>query len=106
MTDRLLISQREACQRLGVSRPTLIAEIEAGRLRYVLVGRRRKFTPAELAAYIERQVRQCETVVGVGKSGIAAWSPRERVRRSSTRISPWAENAFERALARRIETKP
>jgi excisionase family DNA binding protein len=33
MADRLLISQREACERLGVSRLTLIAEIEAGRLR-------------------------------------------------------------------------
>jgi excisionase family DNA binding protein len=40
MADRLPLSHREACQRLGVSRLTLIAEIEAGRLRYVLVGKR------------------------------------------------------------------
>jgi hypothetical protein len=32
MTNRLLISQRETCALLGISRPTLIAEIKAGRL--------------------------------------------------------------------------
>jgi excisionase family DNA binding protein len=52
MTDRLLISQGEACQRLGVSRLTLIREIEAGRLRYVLVGKKRRFSPSELEAYV------------------------------------------------------
>ena len=30
MVDRLLLSQREACQRLGVSRLTLIAETRKG----------------------------------------------------------------------------
>ena len=59
-TERLLIRQGEACQRLGISRMTLIAEIEAGRLRYVLVGRRRKFKPGDLEAYIERQGRGCD----------------------------------------------
>jgi excisionase family DNA binding protein len=48
MTDRLLISQGEAARQLGVSRLTLIAEIERGRLRYVLVGKRRKFKPEDL----------------------------------------------------------
>lgn len=57
MSDPLLVSQSEACRRLGVSRPTLIAEIKAGRLSYVRVGRRRKFKPGQLEAYIERQVQ-------------------------------------------------
>jgi excisionase family DNA binding protein len=52
MADRLLISQLGACERLGVSRLTLLRKIEAGRLRDVLVGKRRKFTPQELAAHI------------------------------------------------------
>jgi excisionase family DNA binding protein len=45
MAEPLLIPQGEACKRLGVSRATLVAEIDAGRLRYVLVGKRRKFKP-------------------------------------------------------------
>ena len=54
---RLVISQSEACRALGVTTDTLNAEIEAGRLRYVLVGRRKKFKPSDLANYIERQTR-------------------------------------------------
>lgn len=57
MADRLLIKQSEACARLGISRLTLIREINAGRLRYVLVGKRRKFKPEDLTSYIERQGR-------------------------------------------------
>lgn len=57
MTDRLLIKQKEACERLGISRVTLIREINEGRLRYVLVGKRRKFKPEDLTNYIERQGR-------------------------------------------------
>lgn len=43
MVERLLISQRDACKALGIARKTLIEEINQGRLRYVLVGKRRKF---------------------------------------------------------------
>jgi len=53
MSERLLISQGEACRRLGVSRPTLVGEIAAGRLRYVLIGKRRKFRPLDLESYVE-----------------------------------------------------
>jgi excisionase family DNA binding protein len=73
MTDRLLISQREACQRLGISRPTLVGEIKAGRLRYVLVGKRRKFRQVDLETYVERQARGCD--------GTEIWSPGSRRRR-------------------------
>jgi len=48
MGELLLISQGEAARQLGVSRLTLIAEIDKGRLRYVLVGSRRKFKPEDL----------------------------------------------------------
>jgi excisionase family DNA binding protein len=54
---RLLLSQREAAEMLGVSQRTLLAEIDAARLRYVLVGKRRKFKPGDLESYIERQGR-------------------------------------------------
>ena len=55
--DRLLIKQSEACEQLGISRVTLIREITEGRLRYVLVGKRRKFKPEDLTSYVERQGR-------------------------------------------------
>jgi excisionase family DNA binding protein len=57
MADRLLIKQKEACEQLGISRVTLIREITEGRLRYVLVGKRRKFKPEDLTSYVERQGR-------------------------------------------------
>jgi len=55
--ERLLISQDEAAALLGISRRTLVTEIERGRLRYVLVGKRRKFRPDDLTAYITGQER-------------------------------------------------
>lgn len=54
---RLLIPQTEVCRAFGITSETLTQEIEAGRLRYVLVGSRRKFKPGDLANYIERQTR-------------------------------------------------
>jgi excisionase family DNA binding protein len=80
MAEPLLIRQGEACKRLGVSAATLKAEITAGRLRYVLVGKRRKFKPGDLDAYIERQGRGCD-------GNNEAWSP------SGAMGSPaWYEN--------------
>lgn len=55
--DRLLIQQGEACRALGISKETLALEIEAGRLRYVLIGTRRKFKPSDLANYLQQQER-------------------------------------------------
>lgn len=60
MAERLLYSQVEAAVMLGVSRLTLISEIEAGRLRYVLVGKRRKFKVSDIAAIIDRERRALE----------------------------------------------
>jgi len=54
---RLLIPQTEVCRAFGITSETLTQEIEAGRLRYVLVGSRKKFKPSDLANYIERQTR-------------------------------------------------
>jgi hypothetical protein len=52
--DRLLIGQPEARRALGMSKPTMDGEIEAGRLEYVLVGKRRKFLRVDLSNYIEK----------------------------------------------------
>jgi excisionase family DNA binding protein len=86
--DRLLIPQQEACERLGVSRLTLIREIEAGRLCYVLVGKRQWFSPQELA-YCERQVRGCD--------GSQLWSLKARRTAIATARSTAID--FESALA-------
>src|SRR5262249_19063704 len=97
--ERLLIGQGEACKRLGVSRATLIAEIDAGRLRYVLVGKRRNFKPSDLGAYIERQGRGCD-----GRGG--PWSAGDGPgRRPITKTSPSRVFDFEEAL-RRTTRKP
>src|ERR1051325_11734726 len=60
MAERLLISQGEAARQLGISRLTLIGEVARGRVRYVLVGKRRKFKPEDLTSYIEQQGRGCD----------------------------------------------
>jgi len=54
---RLLIPQTEVCRAFGITSETLTQEIEAGRLRYVLVGSRRKFKPSDLANYLQQQER-------------------------------------------------
>src|SRR6202158_5019372 len=58
--DRLrLLRQGAAAKALGITERMLVSEVNAGRLRYVLIGRRRRFKPADLEAYIERQERGC-----------------------------------------------
>ena len=54
---RLVIPQTEVCRAFGITSETLIEEIEAGRLRYVLVGSRRKFKPSDFAHYLQQQER-------------------------------------------------
>jgi excisionase family DNA binding protein len=90
MPEQLLIPQAEACRRLGISRPTLVAEIEAGRLRYVLVGKRRKFKPSDLESYIERQGRGCD--------GSEVWSHNAKVHTTTTKISRLKVIDFDEAL--------
>src|SRR6185312_2735349 len=75
MADRLLITQREAAQQLGVSQPTLIAEVAAGRLRYVLVGKRRKFKPEDLDAYAEHRRRSEIGIAAVRYTEVFGPSP-------------------------------
>lgn len=49
---RLLYSQGEAAAMLAMSTKRLVEQVRAGALRYVLDGKRRKFTPADLNAFI------------------------------------------------------
>jgi excisionase family DNA binding protein len=88
---RLLYSQCEACQLLRVSRPILVGEIEAGRLRYVLIGKRRKFKLDDLTRYIDLQARGCDQSEGSLPGG--------KGRRTGTKTSPCKVLDFEEALA-------
>lgn len=51
---RMLLSLAEAAQALGIGRTKLHAEVKAGRLATVRVGRRRMVVPQELKAYVGR----------------------------------------------------
>ena len=53
MVERLLLSQTEAAYALGVSIKTLRQQIKAGKLRFILIGKRRKFTKRDLEEFIE-----------------------------------------------------
>ena len=55
MNERLLIAQREAASRLGVSLKVFRREVEAGNIRFVRIGKRRRFTEADLLEFIERR---------------------------------------------------
>jgi excisionase family DNA binding protein len=58
MSDEpLLFSQKEACRRLGICPKTLIKVLDKEGLSYRAVGKRRKFTQADLEAYIEGRRR-------------------------------------------------
>ena len=54
------LSTFAAARYLNVSRPFVIKEIEAGRLRHRMVGTHRRIEFAELLAYEERMQAQCE----------------------------------------------
>jgi len=83
---------------LRISPRTLLAEIAAGRLRYVRVGKRRRFKPADIDTYIERQRRGCD---GSGALSGAGWG-----RRTTTAISRSTVVDFETALARTTKKPP
>jgi excisionase family DNA binding protein len=55
MTEPLLISVREAAQRLGLGRDRTYQLIREGRLRSVALGRKRLVPVVELAAFVARE---------------------------------------------------
>ena len=52
---RLLWSMGEAAWSLGICTKTLLREVQAGNIRFVMLGRNRKFTPEDLQDFIRRQ---------------------------------------------------
>jgi excisionase family DNA binding protein len=52
--DIRLMTLKEAAKTVGINEKTLRAEVKAGKIRFVMVGKRRKFSVSELMNYIER----------------------------------------------------
>ncbi len=94
----ILYTAREAAAILRVCEKTVVAEVKEGRLRYVLVGKRRRFKPADLDAYVNRQGRGWQENDGS--------RPAAKGRRISTATSPSTVVDFEDALARLMKKKP
>lgn len=62
MSDRqILLTESEAADRLRLCTRTLRKERQAGRLRYVLIGRAVRYSVADLESYVE-QLRQVQPV--------------------------------------------
>lgn len=66
MVERLLLSQGEAAKALGVSPKTLRDQVKAGKLRFILIGKRRKFTVKDLEEFIEEN-RVAWPSIGMGR---------------------------------------
>jgi excisionase family DNA binding protein len=97
-TGSWLLTQSKAAKLLGISPATLLSKIKAGRQPYVKIGRRRKFEPDGLTAYIERQRRGCDGDRALSRGG--------KGRRTGTKIFRLAGVGFEDALKRTTTPKP
>jgi excisionase family DNA binding protein len=65
-TPRRLYSPEEAADMLDISTKQLLAEVRAGRLLYILVGKRRKFDVQDLERYIESRRVPCPQSTAAG----------------------------------------
>jgi len=95
-TPRLLIDQREAAERLGLSAKLFRREVESGNIRFVLIGKRRRFTEADLKEFIDRK-RIAWPAAKAGSSTAG------RSRRIGTTISPSQVVGFAEAVKRTMK---
>src|SRR5262249_24340125 len=89
----LLIPAAEAARRLGISLKALNREVRLGRIRYVLIGRRKMYRESDLVRFIEEQSRTCDF--------LNAKAPR-----TGSSTSQSVGIGFEAALARTTATSP
>ncbi|MEM6681349.1 MAG: helix-turn-helix domain-containing protein [Pseudomonadota bacterium] len=64
-----LVTQKQAAEELGMDVKTLCKEVDSGRLRFVLVGKRRKYRLDDLVEYVERQSQWVSTEEKTPRSG-------------------------------------
>jgi excisionase family DNA binding protein len=56
----LLLTHKEAAERLGICQKTLLKLVVSGKISYVLVNRRRRYTQAALDAFLSSEARTTE----------------------------------------------
>ena len=61
--ERMLYSEQEAAEMLGVCNKTLFAEVKAGALPFVRVGRSRKYDINDLKDFIEQRKQKWPTML-------------------------------------------
>jgi hypothetical protein len=71
----MFLTLDQAALRAGLSRKAMRAEILAGNLRYVTIGKRKRFTAEDLAEFKERKRAQCPSVAGRVRLGSGMTSP-------------------------------
>jgi len=107
---RLLLGKGETAKAIGIANGTLDDIVDAGDLRYVLVGKRRRFKPDDIARYIHKQERQCQSEEGPpdrsGGRSVASLSFGGLGKGSGARISMSRVIDFEEALALTARPKP
>lgn len=96
----LLLTEREAMAELGIrDRAVLLDEIDRGNLRFVLVGKRRRYTRADLEEFVERKReawRHDHAARAARRDGATA----RRARRTGTTISGSGVIGIEQARER------
>ena len=99
----LLLSEADAMARCGVKdREVWLSEVRAGNIAYVLIGKRRKYAPEDIATFIEGKRRKW----GAGVSPKARrGATGRRVRSTGTMTSGSAVIGIEEAQ-RRIKMMP
>lgn len=95
MTKRILFTMEETAEMLGISTRTLLGHVNAGDLRYVLIGKRtRKFTQRDVDDFIEARKRCPSTNQKPARSGTMILLSREpgfmaaREQRRAERLKP------------------
>ena len=67
MADRLLLSQADAADALDISVKALRQEVKSGKIRFILIGKRRKFAKRDLEEFIEQGRISWPSVAGSGR---------------------------------------
>lgn len=93
--SQILLSQKDAATRLGVSLDQLRMLVDDERLRFVPVGKTKMFAEFELVEFARRETEQCrfidEKTRAIGSSASIGQTELVSKRRSKSRTTPESE---------------